>query len=395
MHSLEPGGLSSSGGYSETPLAPQGRPAVMARRLLSEMGILGIDEMCVEALEALSPKLQRDVADKFVEALMNEDITNPSKWITLKCGRLRRKKSLARSRSRSDSPIRSFGDVREIPVKLDPRCVEKMEELDDQDRDILIKLFLRENERLEIQNPSGWLFARARSRICDKWGKGTGKSSKVWGENIDSLKCFARHVQQQQRPATVAEQARLELRRVALDYCVDEEPMQQMEDLTAQEQLALLSAFREEAKTQNWGAYDQVESSRWLSEKASVVIKEGLGVALGETPSRSVSAEKVPRVRNRTRQEAPTPVIAEKVPRVRNRTRQEAPPTVSAEEAPHERHRTQQEVPRTLSAEEAPRERHRIRQHSLPTIKAEEAPRERHRPWREPLPPQRSPRGSY
>mmetsp|Transcript_151061 Transcript_151061/g.266626 ORF Transcript_151061/g.266626 Transcript_151061/m.266626 type:complete len:402 (-) Transcript_151061:64-1269(-) len=288
----------------------------MARRLLSEMGILGVDNMCVEKLEALNPEQQRYVADKFVEALMNQDIQNPSKWITAKCGTVarraknkeggqNRKDSPTRGRSRSDSPTSILGDIREIPVKLDPRCVEKMQELDDWDRDVLIKLFLRENERLEIGNPSGWLFARARSRICDKFGKGKGKSSKVWGENLDALKSFARHTNY--RPATVADQARLELRRVAEDYSMDEGAIQQMQDLTAQEQLALLSAFRQEAQTQNWSAYESIECSRWLCEKANLIIKEGLSVALGRTSARAAGAEKTPRVRNRTRHETLSP----------------------------------------------------------------------------------------
>merc|ERR1719215_2380211 len=51
---------------------------------------------------------------------------------------------------------------------LDPKAQEKLAELDQGDRDDVLYEFQQANSKNTIQNPSGWIFARARTKLIDR-----------------------------------------------------------------------------------------------------------------------------------------------------------------------------------------------------------------------------------
>jgi len=163
--------------------------------VLQQAGITGVDEAAVQKLEELAYTDMLDLISEFQQADSVQPIISSSKWLFA-----RARSTLVRQRQQLQGATSSatgkwsrpvtlvaapraqqkvvlqgashasgntgLQELPELPgVLVDDDCVEKMNELEPEERDEVIEEYLRESAYMEIRNPSSWLFSKSRARI--------------------------------------------------------------------------------------------------------------------------------------------------------------------------------------------------------------------------------------
>lgn len=235
-----------------------------ARQLLSQMGIMGLDNMCVEKLEELDPEEQQKLLNEFSEVNSTGSIRTPSKWIFSHARTILATKAKNGQGVPRTSTFTSSGETSPLPelpdVMVDAECSAKLEELEPDDRTQLINLFIDENAKEEVRNPSSWLFARARTTIVEKLGKGKSK-----GKGSNALAAVGgKHG------------AGNSLQLLRHTYGVDDQAMDKIAELEYRDQMSLIAAFQQTAM------YETInDPSKWLFAKARTILSKGVSHALG------------------------------------------------------------------------------------------------------------------
>lgn len=145
----------------------QPRYASQVATMLDEYGITGVDDAAVQKLEELSEDDLIGLLTEFQNTSQSGSINSPSKWLF---ARARSIKVQERKQGIVTPPPRALltngQEIPELPgVLLDAECIEKMAELEAEEREQIIEEFQRESASTEIRNPSSWLFSKSRARI--------------------------------------------------------------------------------------------------------------------------------------------------------------------------------------------------------------------------------------
>jgi len=143
-----------------------------------------LDAKAQEKLAELEQGERDDVLYEFQQANTKNPILNPSGWVF---GRARTKLIDKQTGRRPPNGRASGGAsggqdtaqaqfLRILPT-LDLEAQDKLQELDQVDLQDLMSQFQEANTRQMIKNPSGWVFAKARTKLATRAVKGGGKGS--------------------------------------------------------------------------------------------------------------------------------------------------------------------------------------------------------------------------
>lgn len=159
--------MGSKGGITSLQTTSGGGDPGSVRLLLEQSGITGVDEAACQKLEELAPEDCVALLTEFQQANSTEHIMSPSKWLFARARShlvQQRKQGIATTTPRV--MITGGQEIPELPgVLLDNECIEKMAELEPEERLSVIAEFQQESATSEIRNPSSWLFSKSRARI--------------------------------------------------------------------------------------------------------------------------------------------------------------------------------------------------------------------------------------
>mmetsp|Transcript_31481 Transcript_31481/g.61815 ORF Transcript_31481/g.61815 Transcript_31481/m.61815 type:complete len:516 (+) Transcript_31481:35-1582(+) len=154
-------------GGTRGPQATQPRYTSTVSAMLDDYGITGVDDAAVLKLEELNHDDLIGLLTEFQNVSQSGSINSPSKWLFAKARSIKvqeRKNGIM-----TPPPRVLLANGQEIPelpgVLLDAECIEKMGELEEEEREQIIEEFQRESASTEIRNPSSWLFSKSRARI--------------------------------------------------------------------------------------------------------------------------------------------------------------------------------------------------------------------------------------
>jgi len=135
--------------------------------MLDEYGITGVDDAAVQKLEELTHEDLTGLLTEFQNTLQSSSINSASKWLFARARSIKvqeRKNGIVTPAPRV--LLTTGQEIPELPgVLLDAECIEKMGELESEEREQIIDEFQRESASTEIRNPSSWLFSKSRARI--------------------------------------------------------------------------------------------------------------------------------------------------------------------------------------------------------------------------------------
>lgn len=130
---------------------------------------LGVDEQALKKLGEVPYEQLFGLLRQFEQLHGEGQIKDPSKWLFSKA------RTIAASRTQSLPPVVQpttghggrFSTVPELEgIHLDSAAYEKLEELDPEERTEVINEYFTASAETPIRNPSGWIFGKARSKLC-------------------------------------------------------------------------------------------------------------------------------------------------------------------------------------------------------------------------------------
>jgi len=180
----------------------------------SELAEIGVDDLAIEKLKELGPAELQTLLVQFMELHSQGQVNDPSRWLYSRARTIAARVSQAAKgrpggdrvhdtsyRGQSNRSLREYesssagsdyhgsnyrghrgsdndgggmGTVPELKgVVLDEKALAKLDELEPEEREKLFVEYQLEASRKSIQNPSGWVYGRARTKVVDRL---TGKT---------------------------------------------------------------------------------------------------------------------------------------------------------------------------------------------------------------------------
>lgn len=181
-------GLAGARGVTIQQASSGGTPSAMkqaVQAMLQRAGIWGVDEAAVEKICELDANSQTQLMQDFKNTTESDPIASPSKWLFSKARTMLVQQQKMNPTPRISPPedVGEAVEVAELPgIVLDTKCLEKLNELEPEERAALLLQFQQEGADGSIRNPSSWLFAKARSAIVSRVTGGTGGGDKGGGK---------------------------------------------------------------------------------------------------------------------------------------------------------------------------------------------------------------------
>mmetsp|Transcript_69630 Transcript_69630/g.151506 ORF Transcript_69630/g.151506 Transcript_69630/m.151506 type:complete len:251 (+) Transcript_69630:374-1126(+) len=121
----------------------------------------GIDEDAASKLNELTAHDLRTLCARFDEVNETSGISDPSKWFFAKARSMLAQEAQNRRALRGQVPNLDH-------LKLDAQAMDKLAELNEEERKQVVADFYTENGRDPIRNPSSWIYGKARTKICNR-----------------------------------------------------------------------------------------------------------------------------------------------------------------------------------------------------------------------------------